>query len=198
MLQKEDISQELVHLQKRRVGMQRIVTWPNIITVGRLFLGLGGIWIARQTGWFIYGVSLFFIGGMLPDALDGWVARKYNQKTRLGEFIDPLVDKILFYAAIIFLFFYSVSCSILIILLVCDITSTIVHLYKKGGAVKTGKWKFMLQCSALIFFVLSALMSKKFIEFINMGMESAMLANGILVCALFCATHSLYHRFFKT
>jgi len=178
--------------------MNRIMTWPNVITIGRLFLGLGGIWIARQSGYFIFGVGIFFVGGLLPDALDGWVARTYNQRTRFGEFIDPLVDKILFYAAIIFLFLHAVSMPIVIILFVCDITSTVVHLYKNGGAVKTGKWKFMLQCGALGLFVVSALMSKRFIEFINVAMESEVLANVVLLCALLCATHSLYYRFFKT
>ena len=178
--------------------MDRIVTWPNVITVVRLILGLCGIWIARQSGWFILGLCVFFLCGMLPDSLDGYVARKYNQKSRIGEFIDPLADKILFYVAVVVLFLKFVSWPILLVLFAFDVMSTIIHFYKNGGAVKTGKWKFILQCSALGFFVLSALMNKKIIEFINISMESSVIANVVLAAALICAMHSLYHRYFKS
>jgi cardiolipin synthase (CMP-forming) len=41
------------------------------------------------------------------DALDGWVARRYNQRSRLGQILDPLADKALLLSAIITLSFTS-------------------------------------------------------------------------------------------
>ncbi len=44
-----------------------------------------------------------FVVATLTDALDGFVARAYNQKTRLGAVLDPLADKLLINLAFVFL-----------------------------------------------------------------------------------------------
>lgn len=41
----------------------------------------------------------------LSDAVDGWIARRFNQKSRLGSILDPLADKLLLLAAVITLSF---------------------------------------------------------------------------------------------
>ena len=48
----------------------------------------------------IAAVSIFLIAGV-SDFLDGWIARRYNQRTRLGSLLDPLADKGLMLAAIL-------------------------------------------------------------------------------------------------
>lgn len=164
--------------------MDRIITWPNAITIARMFAGIAGIYIAMIPGYFLSGVLVFFALGLIPDFFDGWVARAYDQRTRIGEFIDPLADKVLFYLAIITLFSRHVWWFGLSVLFICDVVSTVVHFYKKGGAVKTGKWKFGLQCTTLVIFTISGLFYK----------ELALLANITILLALCCAIHSLYHR----
>lgn len=44
-----------------------------------------------------------FAVASLSDALDGFVARAYNQKTKLGAVLDPLADKLLLNLAFVFL-----------------------------------------------------------------------------------------------
>ena len=48
--------------------------------------------------WLALGV---FILASASDGIDGWVARRFNQKTRLGAALDPIADKSLLLTALI-------------------------------------------------------------------------------------------------
>jgi len=50
----------------------------------------------------VIGLLIFIVAG-ITDHIDGYVARKYNQITTFGKFIDPLADKIMVTAAILIL-----------------------------------------------------------------------------------------------
>jgi cardiolipin synthase len=60
----------------------------------------------------IYGcpraATAIFLLAALTDGLDGLIARKLNQRTPLGSFLDPMADKILLTAAFITLTIHSV------------------------------------------------------------------------------------------
>jgi len=53
--------------------------------------------------------AVVFILLALTDTLDGYIARRRNEKTELGGFIDPLADKLLVSAALIFLIGHGVE-----------------------------------------------------------------------------------------
>ena len=66
---------------------------PNLLTALRLVLVIPiGILIVKQQ--FVTVLWLAFIAGF-SDAIDGWVARRFDTESRLGGIIDPLADKAL-------------------------------------------------------------------------------------------------------
>ena len=67
----------------------------NILTMTRLFLLPLIILLFFIEGAFAAWLCLtLYIIGALTDFLDGWVARKFDQITEFGKFMDPISDKI--------------------------------------------------------------------------------------------------------
>ena len=82
------------------MGSDAILTVPNIITVVR-FLGTPlFVWLvlARQE----YGWGVFVLAMMgCTDWIDGFVARKLNQTSKLGRIMDPVADRVALVAVVI-------------------------------------------------------------------------------------------------
>jgi cardiolipin synthase len=75
------------------------ITVPNLLTSLRIVLTpLFVIYIIE--GRMTAAMVVFVIAG-ISDGADGFIARVYDQKSRLGSYLDPLADKILLVAAFI-------------------------------------------------------------------------------------------------
>ena len=89
------------------------MTTANKITICRILLIPVFIWLTldyirdSQRGeglelqrWMACGV---FALASITDAVDGYIARRYKQKTELGTYLDPLADKLLLVSALVLL-----------------------------------------------------------------------------------------------
>ncbi|HEV2705829.1 MAG TPA: CDP-alcohol phosphatidyltransferase family protein [Pyrinomonadaceae bacterium] len=71
----------------------RIVTLPNILTVVRM--GLIPVFVtALYYQRFEWALAIFIFAG-LTDGIDGFLARRFDQKSQLGTILDPIADKLL-------------------------------------------------------------------------------------------------------
>jgi cardiolipin synthase (CMP-forming) len=77
------------------------MTIPNVITAFRIILTpLFVIYLINDR--LNYALVIFLIC-MISDGIDGMVARLFNQKSRLGAYLDPLADKTLLVTAFVLL-----------------------------------------------------------------------------------------------
>jgi len=75
---------------------------PNTLTLLRIFLVpiLVALLFTRTDGGLFLGMAVFGVA-VLTDYLDGYLARRRNEVTRLGTLLDPIADKLLTAAAFI-------------------------------------------------------------------------------------------------
>ena len=66
---------------------------PNLITLGRILLVPVVVWaIASGAMWIAF---VLFLAAGVSDAVDGFLAKRFNMTTELGAYLDPLADKAL-------------------------------------------------------------------------------------------------------
>src|ERR1700679_1357255 len=78
-----------------RLTLSRIAAIPVILIL--LFL---------QEEWAAWIALVLFVAAGVTDMLDGYLARRDGQVSKLGEFLDPIADKLLV-AAVILLLVYN-------------------------------------------------------------------------------------------
>lgn len=76
---------------------------PNVLTIARIALipVFGLIYVVADEHYWV--ASLFFGAAAFTDWLDGYLARRLNQTTRFGAFLDPVADKLIVVTALVLL-----------------------------------------------------------------------------------------------
>ena len=77
-----------------------ILTWTRIVAIP-LIVGVFYIWPDRTVSNLI--ATVMFVVFALTDWLDGYLARKLNQTSSFGAFLDPVADKFLVCASLLVL-----------------------------------------------------------------------------------------------
>jgi cardiolipin synthase len=67
------------------------VNLPNLISLGRLLSAPICVWLILIAEWRL-AFGLFLLAG-LSDAVDGFIAKRFDMTTFVGSYLDPLADK---------------------------------------------------------------------------------------------------------
>jgi cardiolipin synthase len=89
-----------VEIQETEVQTDRVVTVPNLLSFLRLLGVPLFLWLIlgpQADGWAV--IVLIFAG--VSDYLDGKIARRWNQISRVGQILDPLADRLYILATLI-------------------------------------------------------------------------------------------------
>lgn len=85
------------------------LNWPNLLTWLRILMIplFAGVYYFDR-GWMSHSTqnlvaTIIFTAAAITDWLDGWLARRLNQTSAFGAFLDPVADKLMVAAALIIL-----------------------------------------------------------------------------------------------
>lgn len=138
-----------------RTAPPRFWNVPNTLTVGRLVLGFATCALIA-VGQYFAALGVFAVAA-LSDALDGYFARKLGQETPVGRQLDPLVDKLIVGATLVYLLplpgsgVWPVMVTAILVreLIVQALRSLIEGRGEPFGARMAGKLKTFVQCVAI-------------------------------------------------
>ena len=77
-----------------------LLTWARIVAIPLI---IGVYYLPLDNATRNLAATVMFVFFALTDWFDGWLARKLNQTSAFGAFLDPVADKILICAALIIL-----------------------------------------------------------------------------------------------
>lgn len=138
------------------------VNLANLLTFSRILLiPVFVLLFSRPTPERSAAAAAVFTLAALTDVLDGYIARRRAQITRLGRLLDPVADKLLVLAGLVLLVeFQRVEAWVAIIILGREIAVTGVRAIAAAEGVvlsadQMGKYKVVLQMIAIVMLVLN-------------------------------------------
>ena len=135
----------------------RIILVPIMVIIP--FFNIRGDFLGIPITWLL--VDLIFIIASITDKLDGYLARKNNQVTTFGKFLDPLADKILVLSAMMMLVeMAKLPAWIPIIVLAREFMVSgyrLVAIEKGGKVIAASKWGKIKTVTQVIAIILSFL-----------------------------------------
>lgn len=158
------------------------MTMANKITIARIIMIVPFIVCAMlntQSG-DIAALALFCVASF-TDFLDGYVARKYNQVTDFGKFVDPLADKLLVTAALVlFIERGNMAAWMVFVILAREfiITSLRNVAAAKGrvmAAAFSGKVKTCVQIAGVILIFATSIFGVSYAQILNTVVGSVMM-----------------------
>jgi CDP-diacylglycerol--glycerol-3-phosphate 3-phosphatidyltransferase len=134
---------------------------PNILTIGRILAVplVVALFYWKSNPWSEPIAAFVFIAAAITDSLDGYLARRLGITSPLGEFLDPVADKLMVATALILLVAHDTHWVIVVSAMVIvgrEITVSALREWMAQlgarAAVKVswlGKWKTIVQMTGL-------------------------------------------------
>ena len=165
-----------------RILLVPIMVIIPLINIQEAFLGIPICYLI---------IDGIFIIASITDKLDGNIARKRNEITTFGKFLDPIADKILVIAAMIILVeLDSIPAWIPIVIVTREFIVSGYRLIalEKGGEVIAanmwGKLKTVFQMTAIILAFININGTNSFFYFVNNELNSIELSINIITSIL--------------
>ncbi len=150
----------------------------NKLTILRIFLiPVFMIFLLNKIPYGAQIAAIIFIIAALTDALDGYVARKRNQITTLGKFMDPLADKLLVSAALISLVqMGKLSALVVVIIIAREFTISILRAVAAAeGVVIAASWWGKAKTITQIIAIIVILIDNFPFRYINFPFDTIMI-----------------------
>lgn len=134
---------------------------PNFLTVVRILLiPVFVVLFSDPTPDRSLAAAVVFVVAAVTDLLDGYLARRHSQITRLGRLLDPIADKLLVLSGLILLVqFDRVAAIVAILIIAREVAVTGVRAISAAQGIvieaeTTGKYKMVVQVVAIVFLLL--------------------------------------------
>ncbi len=151
--------------------MSKALNLPNTLALFRIALAPLMLWFLLERdssvfaswhpSWLDYFAGLIFVLASVTDFFDGYIARKWDQMTKLGAILDPLADKMLMLAGFIGLMIIDRASAWAVFLILSReffITGLRVVAVSEGKSVAStmaGKVKTVVQMIAIGFLIMN-------------------------------------------
>ena len=156
-------------LLARSAALEDNINLPNVLTLARLLLiPVFVLLFVTPTPGRTLAAAVVFLIAALTDFLDGYVARRCGQITKLGRLLDPIADKLLVLSALIVLVQVDrVSALIAILIIARELAVTGIRAIAASegiiiSAETTGKYKMALQVIAIVLLILEGTMLSEY------------------------------------
>ena len=136
---------------------------PNVLTLSRIAASVVVcLLLMLETFWGSWLALAAFLFACVTDFLDGYLARAWRQQSSFGRFLDPIADKLLVGATLLFLAFdgtirgWSMWAAFIILcreILVSGLREYLAELHVSVPVSRLAKWKTVLQNVAVGFLV---------------------------------------------
>jgi CDP-diacylglycerol--glycerol-3-phosphate 3-phosphatidyltransferase len=175
---------------------------PNVITLVRIAaipVFLVYTYYESRTHSFI--AALVYTATAATDFLDGWLARRTNQVTVIGKFLDPLADKLIAMAALVMLVHLGrVAAWVVILVMAREFAVTGLRTIAMSEGIvidagKEGKYKTAVQLCGIVFLLLHYTYPIDFYFVFTMSVDANRVGTVLLYISVFFSMWSGWNYF---